>query len=521
MRVAFTRAYGTNLKHIISRSTNNRVKAFFSGVGVTALLQSSTATTLITASFIKKSMITTAAALAVIIGADLSTTLIAQILTFDLSWLSPILIIIGTILRIKEQHGGKSKHLARASIGLGMMLLSLSMIREISEPLKHSDVLPLILAPLQNEPVLAILFATLFTWLVHSSLAVVLVFSSLAANHIVSLDLGLYLVLGANVGGALIAYAATYSDGAKVRRITTGNLFMRIATLIVCFPFLHFIAGHLLTLDPSPARQIVHFHTGFNFALALIFLPITNFVAQKLERFIPEPPKPTGEDAPLYLDEGQLDTPTIALAGASRETLRLADLVQQMLEQTMEAMIHGDSRLAQRARSTDKKVDSIYKEIKSYLTRLKHESLSSVESARYEQIITFATNLEHCGDIIEKSLIELVQKKIKKQTNFSHEGWLEIKDFHAHVLKNCQTAQSIFLSQSTDLATELIDEKKGLKHKELESSRKHFKRLRQGEPETIATSSLHLDILRDLRRVNSYITSVAYTILDTRPDNED
>ncbi len=466
-------------------------------------------------------MITTSGAIAVIIGADLSTTLVAQILTFDLSLLSPILIIAGTVMRISEKNTGRSKHIARALIGLGLMLLSLTMIREISEPLKHSEVLPLLLAPLQNEPILAIAFAALFTWLVHSSLAIVLVFAALASAGIIPLGLGLYLILGANLGGALIAYSATYSDGAKVRRITSANLFMRCTTLIIFVPFLDLISEQLTALEHDPARQIVHFHTGFNLALAIIFLPLSGIIAQKFDKLMPEPAKPTGDNAPLYLDEGQLDKPTIALASASRETLRLADLVQEMLEQTLQAMKHNDEKLAQRTRSTDKKVDTIYREIKSYLTRLKHEQLSVIEAARYEQIITFATNLEHCGDIIEKSLIALVSKKIKHQENFSHDGWHEIKDFHASVLKNCQTAQSIFLSQSTELATELIDEKKGMRHAELESSRQHFKRLRQGEPQTIATSSIHLDILRDLRRINSYITSLAYTILDTQPSKEE
>lgn len=521
VRTGFTRAYGTSLRRGIGLGTGNRLTAFVSGVFVTACLQSSTATTLIVSSFIKRGFITTAASIAVIIGADLSTTLVAQVLTFDLSWLSPALLAGGIITYMLNDRSGRVRHMARAAIGIGLMLLSLSLIREVSEPLKHSEVLPLILAPLENEPLLAIIFAALFTWLIHSSLAAVLLFAALAANHILTLHLGLYLVMGANIGGALVPFAATYADGAKVRRVTSANIFMRGVILILCLPFVQHIMNTLTLYESAIDRQIVDFHMGFNIALAIIFLPLAGLLAKAAQKLLPEKAQAKDDFEPLYLDGKSLDAPVIALASAARETLRLAEIVEAMLEKTITAFEKNDAKLVNDIRKMDDKVDSIYEAIKLYMTRLTQESLDPKEADRYVQILTFSTNLEHCGDIIEKNLMELADKKIRKQENFSKEGFAEITEFHGRVLENLRLAQTIFLSEDPALAAQLVEKKATVRKAEAETSRQHFDRLREGRQQTIATSALHLDIIRDLRRINSYVTSVAYTIIDNHEKHKE
>ncbi len=515
VRTGFTRAYGTDLRRVIILGTDNRIKAFFSGVLVTGFLQSSTATTLIVSSFIKKSFLGTAAALAIVIGADVSTTLVAQVLTLDLSWLSPVLLAAGIITHMIYEHGGKARHVARAIIGLGLILLALTLIRDVSEPLKSSEVLPLILQPLENDTMLAIVFAALFTWLVHSSLASVLLFAAMASNHLFSLDLALIFILGANLGGSFIPFAATFKDGPEVRRVTVGNIFMRFTILILCLPFIPLLAYNLEHFIPDIERQIVTFHTGFNIALAIIFLPLVGVLARGGAKFFPPAPANKGDITPLYLDDNALDTPVVAMAGAARETLRMAEIVEEMLEKTIKAFAKNDPKIVKEIREIDNKVDRLYYAIKIYLIRLSQESLDPKEADRYVQILTFATNLEHCGDIIDKNLMELASKKIRKQENFSEKGWTEIKDFHHKVVENLRLAQTVFLSCDSELALQLIAEKKTVRQAESDSSQQHFNRLREGHIQTLATSSLHLDMIRDLRRINSYVSSVAYTVLET------
>lgn len=485
-------------------------------MGVTALLQSSTAAIILLISFVKRHKVSLGGALAVVIGADLATTLIAQVLTFDLSWLSPALIAIGVIGNTFWQKIPRMAHVSQIIIGLGLMLLSLALIRQAASPLAGSEILPLILYPLQYDPVMAVLIAALLTWILHSSLAAVLLFASFGASGVIGVELGLLLILGANLGGAIIPLVVTFNEGMHARRITLGNLMMRIVTLIGCFIFLDEIAAWLNQLTPGDsARQFVNFHTGFNLLLALIFLPLTPLMARILEKALPKKKKlgVQKEHHPQYLDEKALDTPVMALAAGARETLRMAEIVQDMLESSIEAFKQNDETLLKQISRRDNTVDKLYAKIKLYMTKLTREALDAEESRRYMHIITFATNLEHVGDIIDKSLLELARKKIRNKERFSDAGWSEIKTFHANVVENMQIAQTIFLSEDSELAQQLIEEKKRVSRAARASSEMHFGRLSAGLTASLATSSLHLDIIRDYRQINSYVTSVAYEIL--------
>lgn len=520
VKMGFTRAYGTSLRRIIRAHTKNRVSAFFAGLLTTGLLQSSTATALIATSFAKRGFITTIGALAVIIGADVSTTLVAQVLSLNLTWLSPAFLTIGIVMHLIYEHHGRQKHVARAIIGLGLMILSLSLIKEASVPLKESETLPLILSPLQSDPFIAILIAAAFTWLLHSSLASVLLFVTLFGNGVIDIELGLLLVLGANLGGSLIPFIATYSSGPNARQITAGNIFMRLIIITITLPFLGYIPELMNTYFGDNAHNLLHFHTGLNIALALLFMPWLPQIVKICERAFPFDTQIKDPSNAIYLEDSAINSPVVALAGAARETLRMADLVEKMLEHTIETFESNDPKLIKFIREMDDTVDKIYKQIKLYMTRLSQESFDPKEADRYIQIMTYATNLEYAGDIIDKNLMDLAEKKTRKQEDFSDAGGQEIRDFHNTVLENMRMAQTIFLSEDPRLAQQLVDEKKTVRIAQIESSKQHFERLKSGLAETIATSSLHLDIIRDYRRINSYVTTIAYAILENAQDHE-
>lgn len=514
VRIGFIRAYGTDLRRMISASTENRILAFFSGMAITAIVQSSTATALMLASFAQRGLIRTAPALAVMLGADVGTTLIAQVMTFDLSTISPLLIGCGVILHMFHEKGGRWRHLARVSIGIGLMLLALTLIRDASETLKHSDTLPLILAPLENEKALGIIFAAIFTWMLHSSLAAVLLFVSLVGGGVINYELGLLLVLGANVGGALVPVIATMKSEPEAARIPMGNMLIRMIGVILILPFMNYIPELLASLGFDPARELVVFHTAFNVGLALLFLPLIGPMSKLGEKIIPNRPDEKNPSKPQYLDDKALDMPVVALAGAARETLRMAEFVEQMFRDTIRAFEHNDEKLTASIQEKDDIVDNIYDAIKLYMTHLSREALDPKEADRYIQIMTFATNLEHIGDIIDNSLMDLARQKIDRQDRFSKEGFQEISEFHKQVLNNMRLAQSIFLSEDPELARRLVEGKEAMRQAELNTSSSHFTRLRNRLPETLATSNIHLDIIRDFRRINTYVTSIAYAILN-------
>ncbi len=516
LKLGFTRAYGTSLQRIIAANTSNRIKAFFAGVGVTAILQSSTATTMICASFASKKMIGTAAALAVIIGADVSTTFVAQVLTFDLSWLMPLLLILGIALHKKFENAGRKRHLARVLIGLGLILLSLKIIKESAIPLGESDLLPIVLAPLESEPVLGLIVSAGLTWLLHSSLAAILIIASLVHTNVIDLHLALLLALGANLGGAIIPYAMTLKMDARARRITTGNVIMRVTCVLAALPLLDIVTEIFEGAGDLSGREVLNFHTAFNIFLAILFLPLVTQLSKLCTNLVPlQKEEENREDKPIYLDETSLESPTIALASAARETLRVAKIVEDMFMDSMTALKSEDTAVVNLIKKRDLVVDKLHNEIKFFLTRVSQSTLDPKESDRFVQILSFSTSLEHVGDVIDNSLTQIINMKIKNKNRFSDEGFKEIRAFHQRILTNMKIAQAIFMSEDPKLAQQLVEGKKMVRQAAQKSAELHFERLREGIPETLSTSALHTDIIRDFRRINSYITAVAYTILDT------
>lgn len=516
VRNSFIKGFGIRLKRIVRTGTKNRFSAFISGIFVTFFLQSSTATILMISSFAKSGMIGTFAALSIVIGADVSTTLVARILVFDLSLLSPVLIILAFLFYSEYDKGSFKNQVALIFFGLGLMLLSLSLLRHGIEPLNHSQTLPMILAPLKYDPIIAIVIGALITWLMHSSLAAVLLFASIAASTALDLKLGLFLILGANLGAAIVAIALLSKENAAVRRIAMGNLIMRLSIIALVFPFVETVVQAVEVYNMHPSHALVNLHIGFNVLLAVVFLPLVSVVTYITTKLVPDKPLPQEQHTAQFLDEKSLDTPIVALAGAARETLRMAEYVQDMFKESIIAIRKNDMDIVKSIRNQDHTIDKIYKNIKLYMVNLSRESLTQAEADRYVQILTFSTNLEYVGDIIDKNIMDIAEKKIRKQESFSEEGFREIENFHKTILVNMQLAQNIFLLQDHELARQLIEEKKHVREAVKETSDNHFQRLSDGLASSHATSAMHMDIIRDYRRINTYMTAVAYSILEQK-----
>jgi phosphate:Na+ symporter len=513
VRTGVMRAVGAELRHSLGVSLGNRFYALAVGLGVTLLLQSSTATALMAASFVGRGLVGSAPALATMLGADVGSSLVAQFLTLDIRWLSPVLILIG-VTGFMVSRVTRYRDLGRAAIGLGLILLSLGLIVALSQPMRGSVLLAQVLAALGGEPLLAVLLAALLTWLAHSSLAIVLLIAALAATGVVALPLAFALVLGANLGGAFPALVATVGSKPEARRVPLGNLIFRAVGVLAAVWFIDLAAPYIAALQAEPTRQVVNFHTAFNLALAALFIFLTGPVARLCKRALPDVEAPQDAMSTRYLDADSIDTPSIALACAARETMRMADTVEVMLRRTIDVLRVNDRKLAAEIEQMDDTVDALYEAIKLYLTEVSRNELDGPESRRYLEIISFTTNLEHVGDIIDKNLMELAGKKIKNRLQFSEEGFREIQYLHAQVIEHLRIAMSVFISGDVKVARQLIEEKVRFRDSERRAAERHMDRLRAGRLETIETSALHLDVLRDLKRINSHLTSVAYPILE-------
>ncbi|MCB1557181.1 MAG: Na/Pi cotransporter family protein [Alphaproteobacteria bacterium] len=514
VRYGISRAFGAQLHRFISVGTRTRPGAFFAGLFSTTILQSSMATALILTGFCTQGLVSVSAGLAVMLGADLGTTLVVQILSFDLSWVAPLLITTGFILFRGYERAGKWGHIGKFLFGLGLMLMALAMIRESAAPLRESQVLSVLLTSLGGDLFLPVLIAALMTWLMHSSLAFILLLVPFATSGILPVSESLMMVLGANLGTVFPPFIATLKDKPPARRVIGGNMLIRGVSVLLCLPFLGYVEDLVRLFGDDPGRIIVNFHTGFNLLIAIVFLPLTPIVARIGTRLIPDEKRGVDPGVPKYLDEKAAENPSVGLAAAARETLRMADLVETMLEETMMALRHNDEKLVAQIREQDNIVDRLYRAIKMYMARISQEQLDPDEATRYVQILTFSTNIENLGDLIDKSMIPMTLKKIKEHKRFSQEGWMEIQEVHQFVVGSVRLAQNVFLSDDIRLARQLVERKDELRMKETRLTVSHMERIREGVPEAIATSSLHLDIIRDYRRINSYMCTVAYPLLE-------
>ncbi|MEZ5776419.1 MAG: Na/Pi cotransporter family protein [Hyphomicrobiaceae bacterium] len=514
VRKGVTRSFTAQMRGLLGAASGNRVMALMVGFAVTVVLQSSTATGLILSSFVARALMGLSAALSAMLGADMGTAVAAFIFSIDVSWLPPALIAAGVALFLSNSTE-RARSLSRIAIGLGLTLLSLQLIKGTSVELREARGLEELLSVLSGQPVVLVLIGAVVTWLAHSSLSIVILVMSLVGSSVIAPSVALPLVLGANLGGSVAPYVDQLGAPPVARRVLLGNLLMRGTMVLAFLALLLPLSSDLVArFAPSAPQGVLIFHLAFNMMVALVFLPLVGIVERVVRRLVPDVAGADTPGTPRYLDSDVIDSPAEAIACATRETLALGDLVVGMLRDSMTVIEHDDGRLLKQIERRDDEVDNLYEAIKLYLMKVSQSEMTAAESRRYVEVLTFVTNLEHIGDIIDKNLLELAAKKIRRRYAFSREGIDELRAFHGRVVENLKLSLNVLTTNDLTLARRLLAEKPLIRDIEQEAAESHFERLRAGRPESVETSAIHLDIVRDLKRINSHLTSVAYPILE-------
>lgn len=514
VRTGILRVFGANLRHVLAVSISNRLAAAVSGIGVTALVQSSTATSLIVSSFVGQGLVTLPLALAVMLGADIGTSLMAVVFSFDLSWLSPLFIFLGVVLFISRQDTNIGR-VGRVFIGLGLMLLALRLVTDSTEVLTQAPAVKALLASLSSDLLLEITAGAFLAVVSYSSLAIVLLTATLAASGVIPLDVALGLVLGANLGSGLLAVLTTLRSPIEVRQVPLGNLVFKLLGVAIAAPFIGLWLRHVRPYLGEPATVVVLFHLTFNMLVGAVFIGWTQVVARWVEKLLPKPEKNKAGGRPHHLDPSALATPSLAISCAAREALHQADVVESMLLGVLQVIRNNDLKLAEDLRKMDDTVDELYSSIKYYLTKISREALAEEESRRWTDIISFTINMEQIGDIIERVLIDIEDKKIKPGRNFSEAGMAEIVELHERLVDNLRLGMSVFLNGTVRDAQKLLEEKARFRDLERAYATTHLGRLSANTVQSLETSSLHIDLISELKRINSHICSIAYPILDS------
>ena len=513
VRTGILRVFGASLRQMIAHSVRTPFTAAMSGMGVTALVQSSTATALIVSSFVGQGLMGLSAALAVMLGADLGTSIMAVLFSLDLSWLSPLFIFVGVVLYVSRQDTTAGR-IGRVLIGLGLMLLALRLINDAARELTRSDAIRTLLGALTSDLMLEITTGAILSIVSYSSLATVLLTATLVGSGGVPVAVGLGLVVGANLGSGLLAVITTMRSSVETRQVPLGNLLFKMAGVVIMAPLVGPWLRYVRPYVPDDATLVVLFHLAFNAVMAVACIAFTKPIATLVERLLPPEQVSPTDTRPRHLDNSALATPSLAISCAAREALHQADVVETMLQGIHTVIRTADLKLSQDLRKLDDTVDGLYSDIKYYMTKISREALDEKEGRRWTDIMGFTINMEQVGDIIERVLIDIEDKKIKRGLKFSEAGMEEINDLHARLIENLRLAMSVFLNDNVRDAKRLMEEKTRFRELERDYAAAHLVRLQDRSVASMETSSLHIDLISDFKRINSLLCSVAYPILE-------
>ena len=513
LRTGSDRVFGAKFRELLRSATKGSARSLLAGFLISILAPSSTAVALLAVEAINAGYVALQQMLALMLGANIGFTVTVQLLAFKFYIYNAIFIAVGAPLYLFGRRQ-RIRGAGQALLAVGFLLLAIQILSNAVAPWKDSAEIREMLRVLENHPLWLAAFALALQVGLQSSTTVIGIAIALCTQQILPLNGAVAVVIGANVGIAVTALIAGYAR-TETRRMAIGNLLFKVAGAAVCLPFLPWLIHLLQPLSPSGDTQLVaNAHTLFNIALAVVFLPFVPAIARLLERVVPARDEATDTFGPRYLDQSSLESPALALGQATREILHMADIVREMLRNAYRCFKEGNEALCEAVRKEDDKVDLLNNAIKAYITRLSEQALNTEESRREIALLAFANELENIGDIIDKNLVELAEKKIALRVEFSKEGWVELEGYFQKVLENFEIAISAFASQDKILAAQLLRHKHHINELERDLRNRHFHRLHEGLTESFETSAVHLDVLTNLKRINSHLTAVAYPILE-------
>lgn len=521
VRTGVERAYGDVLRQRLRRTLGNPLLAATTGLLLAIALQSSTAVTLLIGSFAGIGMLTGLSGLLAVRGAEVGSALLVKILSFDLALLVPVCLVAGTAIFLATERR-RWRQAGRILVGIGLLLLSLEMMNQASQPLRESPIVPLIVGYLDSDPITAFLLAAVITYLFHSSIAAALLLATFAAQGILSPELGIVMVLGVNLGSSFIAPMLTRASPPAYRVVPLGNLLMRgLGSIVVLVAFLIFDLSPAL-LGASAEDQVIHAHIAFNVLILIAGIPLSRLVLKATEGIVAlsaAKPEAQEEQSALLaefsaLDPGALENPQQALANATREAVRMCETVDFMLSRILDLYEKADKETIEALEKLDDTVDRRHRAIKLYLARISPQNMTEEQAQRCQELLDACIKLEQVGDIIVRNLLAHVKKKMERKLQFTTEGWRELSNFHAAVLANARLAFNLLVAQDAETARLLVAEKDRLREVEKVSSERHFERLRKGTEKSLETSSIHLDTIRDLKQINSLLATLAYPVLE-------
>jgi len=515
VRTGIERSYGASFQRVLT-GQRSLTQASMVGLVLAIVLQSSAAVALLTSGFAASGMLSFPTGLAIVLGGDLGSALIIQILSFKLDWLVPMLLAVGGYMFVKVE-ARKARQLGRILMGVAFILISLRFLREAMDPIRDSAFLPAVAGYLARDYVTAFLVGGALAFVMHSSVAAILMCVTLVQIDAIPFAAGLSLVLGANFGSAFIPVWLSRGMDLAARRIPFANLILRGTWAVVTLFAANLALRSGALGDPQGGQMLVYAHLAFNASLLVLALPLCKPLQKTMERLLPDPlvvePEVATGLPTSVLDLTNIGPPTQALASLKRELLRMSGLVEAMFRPVLDLYQSGDKAQIRAVQALDGEVNDCLSGIRSFVAAIPPEEFGKANAKAARDMVEYAIRLETAGDVVAKRLAVLAGRMRKKDANFSDEGWMELTRLHENILANLSLASNVLISDDLESARLLSLEKTELKRAERDSRKRHLKRLQGGSSDSFETSDIHLETLRALREFNSHIAAVAYPIL--------
>ena len=526
MAEALKKVAGDSMKQILARLTNSRIMGLITGAFVTAIIQSSSVTTVMLVGFVTAGLMSLSQAIGVILGADIGTTITAQIVAFKVTKYALLLVAVGFSLIFigKKEHTRQYGHLV---MGLGLIFFGMGIMSEGMQPLRSYEPFIDLMQNVSN-PIIGILVATLFTSLVQSSSATMGVVIALALQGLISLEAGIALALGANIGTCATAGLAAIGKPREAVRVAVAHVTFKVVGVILIFPFIPYLAELVRDISPAAAaglagmdklaaetpRQIANAHTIFNVGIATVFLPFASLFARLVEWMVPDRALDVEEALvhPRYLDDELIETPSLALERARYEIGHMGEYVNQMLTESMPALLSGDRERIHEISAIDDKVDILYSEIVAYLAKISRKSLLETQAQELSNLLSAVNDLESIGDIIETDAVDLVEQCFANDVNISQATRQVLIDLHSSVSMTVQQALAS-VANNDETEAENVISMKGIIQGQVNSAEQHeAQRLIASEPNRLAAYTVEMEVIEKLKRIYYFAKRMAKTI---------
>ncbi len=496
---------GHRLRNALSSLTQNKVVSLIVGALVTMLFQSSTATTVILVGLTSASIITLKQTLGIILGADIGTTVTAQLIALKVTEISlPIVGIGATIIFFTKRD--KYKRIGQALLGFGLLFLGLKIMAEGMYPLRESQFFKDILLQMSDNPLLAIVVAAIFTFLIHSSAATIGIMMLLAIQGILPLMSAIYLMYGANIGTSFTAVLSSLGSSREAQRVATAHVIFKVAGVLVFLPLTIPFANLIKSVTTDPGFQVANAHTLFNIVIALAFLPFTSYFAAFLEKIVPEKKEQKAE--PQYLDYSLIDTPSIALGLALKEVVFISDNTVRMIRDAKTTFDKYDSNLIESILKMENMIDHHTVETRQYLIQVLRHPLSRKEFNKCLRLINTVNELETIGDIIEKNVLYLAESKKINNSEFSEAGKRELDLLHRKLYELANVVNNVILTNDTAMTHTALSLYEEITDLEFRSRIAHIQRLSRGISESENTSTIHLDLINAYLKISQHLAHI-------------